>query len=148
MSVDAHGYGGGTLKLGRDEALSILSRIATEENKSRQLESDNAALRARVEKLEKHSIEWIPVTERLPEKDGYVLTHSRGGSIRTECFFSDPCWHSQKTFGARRGMAEAYGEASVHFAHALEYGYAITHWAAYPNPPDAALAECEEVGNG
>ena len=105
--------------------------------------AENEKLRARVEKLEKHSIEWIPVTERLPEKDGYVLTHSRGGSIRTECFFSDPCWHSQKTFGARRGMAEAYGEASVHFAHALEYGYAITHWAAYPNTPEAALAAAE-----
>lgn len=36
-----------------DNAASLRSRLATEENKSRQLESDNAALRARVEKLEK-----------------------------------------------------------------------------------------------
>ena len=115
--------------------------------KSIAVEYESRATRAEAERDEakEMAIEWIPVTERLPEKDGYVLTYSIGGAIRTECFFSDPLWGRRaETFEERRSTAKAYGEASVHFNHALDYGYTVTHWAMYPKPPKAALAECGE----
>ena len=39
-----------------------------------------------LERLEKQVPKWIPVTERLPEKEGTYLTYTEKESIHLDCF--------------------------------------------------------------
>ena len=79
--------------------------------------------------------EWIPVTERLPEKDGaYIaaLNHhfgvQQGVSIRS--FAKD---------GETIDEYELAGEKYVWYLYDSEYGYvstnSVTHWMPLPQPP-------------
>ena len=58
--------------------------------------------------------EWIPVTERLPEKDTYTLVTTDGVVISAY-------WHNDRFYGfSAKGIATVGG---------------VTHWMPLPEPP-------------
>lgn len=61
-------------------------------------------------KREKYSLEWIPCSERLPEKDGlYLVTNSRCGSnLREISSWSQGGWLSRNKPIAWMPLPEAY----------------------------------------
>lgn len=73
-------------------------------------------------------IEWISVKDRLPEKEGYVLTYDEGGVM-------DVCMYSPryKTFNC-------YDFFSPELAKEMS-AKGITHWAECPEPPEPEDSE-------
>lgn len=76
---------------------------------------------------------WIPVTERLPEKDGDYLVFKRshfGGWCRVASFAKD---------GAEVDEYDLGGCENVWYDYDSEYGYisfdSVTHWMPLPEPP-------------
>lgn len=67
---------------------------------------------------------WIPVEERLPERDGPVLTSygfSEGGEISDMRFFSVMDYYAV--------------DPKPHFQHEGYRGLTVTHWMPLPQPP-------------
>ena len=66
--------------------------------------------------------EWIPVTERLPERDGKYICNYHFGK------------HRDMTF---TGVLDYYATDSVpHFQHTLgDTTMQVTHWMPLPQPP-------------
>ena len=57
---------------------------------------------------------WIPVTERLPEKDTYTL-------VTTDGIVISAYWHNDRFYGfSAKGIATVGG---------------VTHWMPLPQPP-------------
>ena len=50
---------------------------------------------------EKINGEWIPVTERLPKKDGLYLVSVKNDNLRR---YSKTCWYSDKNWFARHDV--------------------------------------------
>ena len=68
--------------------------------------------------------EWIPVEERLPERNGPVLTSygfSEGGEISDMRFFSVMRYYAV--------------DPKPHFHHEGYRGLTVTHWMPLPQPP-------------
>ena len=68
--------------------------------------------------------EWIPVKERLPERDGPVLTSygfSEGGEISDMRFFSVMGYYAV--------------DPKPHFQYEGYRGLTVTHWMPLPQPP-------------
>ena len=61
--------------------------------------------------------EWIPVTERLPEKEGFYLVVTKNGTVYSELYFlcGDPPEPSFGWDGVSKGK--------------------YTHWMPLPQPP-------------
>ena len=78
--------------------------------------------------------EWIPVTERLPQKDGayLVVTNCFGKhqSINIRSFAKD---------GETVNKYDLAKEKNVWYRYDSEYGYvstsSVTHWMLLPQPP-------------
>lgn len=78
--------------------------------------------------------EWIPVTERLPDKDGDYLVFKR---------FAGNAWSDVVSFAqdGRKVGECAFGEKwqNVWYYYDSEWGYmrtdAVTHWMPLPQPP-------------
>ena len=67
---------------------------------------------------------WIPVEERLPERDGPVLAYygfSEGGEISEMRFFSVMDYYAV--------------DPKPHFQHEGYRGLTVTHWMPLPQPP-------------
>ena len=71
-----------------------------------ELEIEVSRLRA----IGKSQAKWIPVSERLPEKNGYYLWCARGGEIQKDYY-----WNG-------------------HWKIAEEYGYEVIAWMPLPTP--------------
>lgn len=74
---------------------------------------------------------WIPVSERLPERDGPVLAYygfSKGGEISEMRFFSVMDYYAV--------------DPKPHFQHEGYQGLTVTHWMTLPPAPE------EVKGNG
>ena len=73
--------------------------------------------------------QWIPVTERLPEKDGSYLTLNKQNSVLQLTFF--------KEFGESCNR-DLSGKKNIWCDYDSEYGYYkcldITHWMPLPIP--------------
>lgn len=68
--------------------------------------------------------EWIPVEERLPERNGPVLTSygfSEGGGISDMRFFSVMGYYAV--------------DPKPHFQYEGYHGLTVTHWMPLPEPP-------------
>lgn len=76
-----------------------------------------------------NEMKWIPVTERLPEKDGKYLVARKEGtkhSISVRKFRKEvPCWY--------RGYC----------GHWERRTNAITHWMPLPEPPETEKGGAE-----
>ena len=72
-----------------------------------------------ISNLETVDKEWIPVTERLPEKEGTYLTYTEKERIHLDCFCIYPNHGTQFWI---RGNGK------------------VTHWMPLPEPPKG---ECE-----
>ena len=74
---------------------------------------------------------WIPVTERLPEKDGYYLIYGCGGWRGIYGFAKDGRKLDKYDFNHRW--------ENVWYSYNLEHGFsisdAITHWMPLPDAP-------------
>ena len=68
---------------------------------------------------------WIPVTERLPERDGQVLTY----------YGFD---HGDGYLGMMFIQALDYyaNDPRPHFQHECFHGMKVTHWMPLPKPPE------------
>ena len=85
-----------------------------------ELQEDNAALNGTVSNLIEQIAElskqkWIPVTERLPEEDGFTLIFTAHGHAGV-CYFTNGWWGGYGMDG-------------------------ITHWMPLPTPPTAEEGE-------
>ena len=77
---------------------------------------------------------WIPVTERLPEKDGLYLCFSQ---------YCGSGWRSVRSFAKDGRKKDEYDFQrrwkNVWYDYDSEYGYcvidSITHWMPLPEPP-------------
>ena len=80
------------------------------------------------------SSEWIPVTERLPNKDGKYLTyyHNHFGDITRVLWFAKDARKVNK-YDFHRSWKKVWYE------YDSEYGYFtiddVTHWMPLPEPP-------------
>lgn len=80
--------------------------------------------------------EWIPVTERLPEKDGSYLVFEQG-------FWFGHGWCNVTSFTKDGRKIDEYDFQkrweNVWYRYDSEYGYcvtdSITHWMPLPEPP-------------
>ena len=72
------------------------------------------------EQLEKHK--WIPVTERLPEKDGRYLTINEHGMV-----YDAEYSRFYKGFGEKN----EFDDGTDYFMQDI----GITHWMPLPEPP-------------
>ena len=71
---------------------------------------------------------WIPVTERLPEKNGnYIVTACDEG-----CSYGEGIWYSTVVV-----VAEYYNGAWTWYEGSTEYDLQgiVTHWMQLPTPP-------------
>lgn len=71
---------------------------------------------------------WIPVTERLPEKNGnYIVTACDEG-----CSYGEGIWYSTVVV-----VAEYYNGAWTWYEGSTEYDLEgiVTHWMQLPTPP-------------
>ena len=89
-------------------------------------------------KLEKQGVhipKWIPVTERLPDKDGRFLA--------CRLIFNNP-WVDVLSFAKDGRKVDEYDFAdqwnTVWYFYDSEYGFivcnSVTHWMPLPEPPD------------
>ena len=87
-----------------------------------------------LERLEKQVQKWIPVSERLPDKDGKYLTyyHNHFGDITRVLDFAKD---------ARKVNKYDFHQSwkKVWYEYDSEYGYFtiddVTHWMPLPEPP-------------
>ena len=83
---------------------------------------------------------WIPVTERLPDKDGDYLVFKR---------FAGSAWSDVVSFAkdGRKVSECSFGEKwqNVWYYYDSEWGYmrtdAVTHWMPLPQPPKDGTQE-------
>lgn len=88
----------------------------------------------RLEELEAKLPRWIPVTERLPEKDGsYLVSRKHKSGFRTQ----DVIKFAQN--GDLIDPYDLHGEKNVWYYYDSEYGHIparnVTHWMPLPEPP-------------
>ena len=97
--------------------------------------SDLAFLSAAISALrEQEERRWIPVTERMPDKDGDYLVFKR---------FTRNAWSDVVSFAkdGRKVIECDFGEKwqNVWYYYDSEWGYirtdAVTHWMPLPQPP-------------
>lgn len=79
------------------------------------------------------STKWIPVTERLPERNTRVLVHGVGNA--------DGFWGDQVTAIAERFLFKFFpsSEGEETWSSPWQYfhtDYKITHWMPLPQPPE------------
>ena len=80
---------------------------------------------------------WIPVTERLPEKNGRYLIHetvfNKWKGYMSVCSFS-PCYE---------GVEEHLNGKCLWYSYDSEYGdyekRGVTHWMPLPEPPEVEV---------
>lgn len=83
---------------------------------------------------------WIPVTERLPKKDGrYLVVKSLCGKTQ---------WQDVLSFakdGTKVSAYELAGETNVWYFYDSEYGHIptnnVTHWMPLPEMPELPEGE-------
>lgn len=92
-----------------DKGLAIMPSVCLEAADA--IERLSAVVRAQKAVLEKFP-RWIPVTERLPEKNGSYLVYVYGDV--TEMDFWHGKWHRLRD----------------------DYTKAVTHWMPIPTPPE------------
>lgn len=122
----------------------IVDMILQSQEKVKELEADNLRLRdmwaKAVSDLSKTAVDnnvgrkWIPVTERLPEKDGRYQVSTHGYSnygIRHACFAKDARKVDKFDFRCRW--------KNVWYGYDSEWGHyeigGVTHWMPLPEPP-------------
>ena len=64
---------------------------------------------------------WIPVTERLPERDGKYLCNYHFGEHRNRTFTQVLDYYAT--------------DKAPHFQHENSYGMKVSHWMPLPAPP-------------
>jgi hypothetical protein len=97
-------------------------------------EATEQAYKNGYEKGKADALKWIPVTERLPEKDGYYLVWKAWGTHR---------WHEVLSFAKDGRKVDKYDFKrewkNVWYKYDSEYGYitidSVTHWMPLPQPP-------------
>lgn len=93
------------------EAIKKLSRFKEE------CDGCGDKARSAIEKLQKNTPHWIPVTERLPEKDGMYLVHGAWSASGRKA--TDTC-----EFHVHDGYFRA------------TWDFDVTHWMPLPGPPE------------
>ena len=78
--------------------------------------------RKNIEELEAKS-KWVPVAERLPDKDGTYLVRTAPGTVTTARFYAF------KSFPATKYLP------ALHRSSSWQSNRNVTHWMLLPEPP-------------
>ena len=104
-------------KLDADFASAVQEAADAIEELSKENESLGKDLTSAVELLKKkRKPKWIPVTERLPEKDTNVIANTKDFGVCETLFYDETHWYDP---------VEVYAN----------YG-TVTHWMPLPSPPE------------
>ena len=90
-------------------------------------------------KVERDTHRWIPVTERLPEKDGKYLTVHTLNSIPPQPWI-EVCWFAKDLYKVDKYDFHDKKKKSGFYQYDSEWGNfertGISHWMPIPEPPE------------
>jgi len=83
-------------------------------------------------------LEWRPIDDQLPPKDGYYLVACKGGNV-TDSYYIPDREEAIRYFTARGTTyysRKHQGKYSAHFEVSHKSGYEIEYWMEIPKHPD------------